>query len=76
MFLFAFVIYYTSTLLADCYRTGDPLFGKRNYTYMDAVRSNLGTLHIANFMKEKKDTENFDYSNIMRYLIAFQVDPK
>ncbi|CAI9753037.1 unnamed protein product [Fraxinus pennsylvanica] len=42
MFLFAFVIYYTSTLLADCYRSGDPLFGKRNYTYMDAVRSNLG----------------------------------
>ncbi|KAH6833873.1 amino acid permease 3 [Perilla frutescens var. hirtella] len=42
MFLFSFVIYYTSTLLADCYRSGDPLFGKRNYTYMDAVRANLG----------------------------------
>lgn len=42
MFMFSFVIYYTSTLLADCYRSGDPVFGKRNYTYMDAVRSNLG----------------------------------
>uniref|UniRef100_A0A7C9DV60 Amino acid transporter transmembrane domain-containing protein n=1 Tax=Opuntia streptacantha TaxID=393608 RepID=A0A7C9DV60_OPUST len=42
MFLFSFVIYYTSTLLADCYRSGDPIAGKRNYTYMDAVRSNLG----------------------------------
>ncbi|KAH9616003.1 hypothetical protein KSS87_017142 [Heliosperma pusillum] len=42
MFIFSFVIYYTSTLLADCYRSGDPVFGKRNYTYMDAVRSNLG----------------------------------
>ncbi|XP_057769092.1 amino acid permease 3-like [Salvia miltiorrhiza] len=42
MLLFSLVIYYTSTLLADCYRSGDPLFGKRNYTYMDAVRSNLG----------------------------------
>lgn len=42
MFLFSFVIYYTSTLLADCYRSGDSLSGKRNYTYMDAVRSNLG----------------------------------
>ncbi|XP_074320995.1 amino acid permease 3-like [Silene latifolia] len=42
LFLFSFVIYYTSTLLADCYRSGDPLYGKRNYTYMDAVRSNLG----------------------------------
>ncbi|KAK6923488.1 Amino acid transporter, transmembrane domain [Dillenia turbinata] len=42
MFLFSFVIYYTSTLLADCYRSGDPVNGKRNYTYMDAVRANLG----------------------------------
>ncbi|KAH1122986.1 hypothetical protein J1N35_006146 [Gossypium stocksii] len=38
MFLFSFVTYYTSTLLAACYRCD----GKRNYTYMDAVRSNLG----------------------------------
>uniref|UniRef100_A0A0E0MDE0 Amino acid transporter transmembrane domain-containing protein n=1 Tax=Oryza punctata TaxID=4537 RepID=A0A0E0MDE0_ORYPU len=42
MLLFAFVIYYTSTLLAECYRSGDPCTGKRNYTYMDAVRANLG----------------------------------
>ncbi|XP_071721900.1 amino acid permease 3-like [Rutidosis leptorrhynchoides] len=42
MFLFSFVTYYTSTLLAACYRHGDPITGKRNYTYMDAVRSNLG----------------------------------
>ncbi|KAI3838434.1 hypothetical protein MKX03_013198 [Papaver bracteatum] len=42
MFLFAFVIYYTSCLLADCYRTGDNVTGKRNYTYMDAVSTNLG----------------------------------
>ncbi|XP_047317460.1 amino acid permease 3-like [Impatiens glandulifera] len=42
MILFSFVIYYTSGLLADCYRSGDPNTGKRNYTYMDAVRSNLG----------------------------------
>ncbi|XP_057492002.1 amino acid permease 3-like [Actinidia eriantha] len=42
MFLFSFVTYYTSTLLADCYRSPDPHTGKRNYTYMDAVRSTLG----------------------------------
>ncbi|KAH0845168.1 LOW QUALITY PROTEIN: hypothetical protein HID58_091939 [Brassica napus] len=30
------------TLLSDCYRTGDPVSGKRNYTYMDAVQSILG----------------------------------
>jgi hypothetical protein len=42
MFLFSFVSYYTSSLLADCYRAGDPVTGKRNYTYMEAVRSILG----------------------------------
>uniref|UniRef100_A0A7N0TYN4 Amino acid transporter transmembrane domain-containing protein n=1 Tax=Kalanchoe fedtschenkoi TaxID=63787 RepID=A0A7N0TYN4_KALFE len=42
MLLFAFVTYYTSSLLSQCYRTGDPVSGKRNYTYMDAVRSNMG----------------------------------
>ncbi|KAJ7546151.1 hypothetical protein O6H91_08G028200 [Diphasiastrum complanatum] len=39
---FAFVTYYTSLLLADCYRSPDPITGKRNYTYMDAVKANLG----------------------------------
>ena len=42
MFLFSFVTYYTSTLLAACYRSDDSVTGKRNYTYMDAVRANLG----------------------------------
>ncbi|KAG0489759.1 hypothetical protein HPP92_006622 [Vanilla planifolia] len=46
MILFAFVIYYTSALLADCYRSGDPITGKRNYTYMDAVHANLGGLKV------------------------------
>ncbi|KAM5585690.1 hypothetical protein ABKV19_004879 [Rosa sericea] len=42
MLLFSWVTYYTSTLLSDCYRNNDPDTGKRNYTYMDAVKSNLG----------------------------------
>ena len=42
MLMFAFVIWYTSSLLADCYRSGDPISGKRNYTYMEVVQSNLG----------------------------------
>ncbi|KDO80519.1 hypothetical protein CISIN_1g0115801mg, partial [Citrus sinensis] len=46
MFLFSFVTYYTSTLLAACYRSGDPVTGKRNYTYVDAVRSNLGGFQV------------------------------
>ncbi|QCE16016.1 amino acid permease 6-like [Vigna unguiculata] len=39
---FSFITYFTSTLLADCYRTPDPVHGKRNYTYSDAVESVLG----------------------------------
>lgn len=46
MFLFSFVIYYTSCLLAECYRTGDPITGKRNYSYMEAVESNLGGIKV------------------------------
>ncbi|XP_020207348.1 amino acid permease 6 [Cajanus cajan] len=40
--LFAIVNLYTSNLLADCYRSPDPVTGKRNCTYMEAVRINLG----------------------------------
>ncbi|XP_031482698.1 amino acid permease 6-like [Nymphaea colorata] len=41
---FSFITFYTSTLLADCYRS--PVTGRRNHTYMDAVRSNLGGMKI------------------------------
>ncbi|XP_022870348.1 amino acid permease 3-like [Olea europaea var. sylvestris] len=48
MLLFSFVTYYTSALLASCYRSVDPDTGKgkRNYTYMDAVRANLGGFQV------------------------------
>jgi len=42
MVVFAAISYYTSTLLAECYRSGDPVAGKRNYTYTEAVRAILG----------------------------------
>ncbi|XP_068640094.1 amino acid permease 4-like [Aristolochia californica] len=42
MVMFAFVILYTSNLLSECYRSGDPDTGKRNYTYTDAVKASLG----------------------------------
>jgi len=55
MILFSAVTYYTSILLAACYRTGDQVNGKRNYTYTQAVRSYLGMhaakLNYANFSK-------------------------
>ncbi|KAL1332660.1 hypothetical protein HN51_061440 [Arachis hypogaea] len=38
----AIVTYISSFLLSDCYRTPDPVTGKRNYSYMDAVTNNLG----------------------------------
>jgi len=40
---FAIITYVSSSLLSDCYRTPDPVTGKRNYSYMDAVRVNLGS---------------------------------
>ncbi|KAJ7559606.1 hypothetical protein O6H91_04G092800 [Diphasiastrum complanatum] len=43
---FALVTYYTSILLADCYRSPDSVTGKRNYNYMDAVKANLGGINI------------------------------
>ncbi|XP_055804402.1 amino acid permease 3-like [Solanum dulcamara] len=46
LLLFSFVTYYTSSLLSDCYRTGDQLTGTRNYTYMDVVRANFGGVHV------------------------------
>ncbi|MCI25496.1 amino acid permease, partial [Trifolium medium] len=38
----ALVTLYTSNLLADCYRTPDPVTGERNHTYMEAVKNILG----------------------------------
>ncbi|KAJ4772996.1 Amino acid permease 3 [Rhynchospora pubera] len=46
MLLFSFLTYYTSALLSDCYRSGDPNTGKRNYTYMDAVQANLNGIKV------------------------------
>ncbi|XP_021658905.2 amino acid permease 4 [Hevea brasiliensis] len=42
MVLFAIVNLYASNLLAQCYRADDPVKGQRNYTYMDAIKANLG----------------------------------
>lgn len=42
MIFFAIVTFFASCLQTECYRTGDLFHGKRNYTYMEAVRSILG----------------------------------
>ncbi|KAJ4964012.1 hypothetical protein NE237_023951 [Protea cynaroides] len=43
---FSVITYFTSALLADCYRSPDPITGNRNNTYMDAVRANLGGMKV------------------------------
>lgn len=40
--IFASISIFTYSLVADCYRFPDPITGKRNYTYMQAVKSYLG----------------------------------
>ncbi|XP_010414737.1 PREDICTED: amino acid permease 1 [Camelina sativa] len=42
LLIFSFITYFTSTMLADCYRAPDPVTGKRNYTYMEVVQAYLG----------------------------------
>ncbi|KAK7351510.1 hypothetical protein VNO77_11026 [Canavalia gladiata] len=47
MITFSSISIYTYNLIADCYRYPDPLNGKRNYTYMQAVQAYLGgSMHV------------------------------
>ncbi|KAI3446251.1 hypothetical protein Pfo_002916 [Paulownia fortunei] len=46
MTLFAFVYLYTSNLPSKCCSSGVPVTRHRNYTYMDAVKANLGGLKV------------------------------
>ncbi|KAK9756544.1 hypothetical protein RND81_01G105200 [Saponaria officinalis] len=43
---FSMITYMTSTMLADGYRSPHPVTGKRNYTYMEVVRANLGGMKV------------------------------
>lgn len=40
LLVFGIITFYTSSLLAECYKS--PVTGKRNYTYMQAVKTTLG----------------------------------
>ncbi|KAK7282267.1 hypothetical protein RIF29_10915 [Crotalaria pallida] len=46
MIFFSIITWYTSSILAECYRTGDPNTGRRNYTFMDSISSILGGFHV------------------------------
>nr|KYP38409.1 Amino acid permease 2 [Cajanus cajan] len=66
MFLFSLVTFYTSSLLAQCYRTGETNSGKRNYTYMDAVRSILGGANVT-------FCGIFQYLNLLGIVIGYTI---
>lgn len=42
LLIFSVVTFYTSTLLADCYRSPHPTNGTRNHSYIHAVKAYLG----------------------------------
>ncbi|XP_073225451.1 amino acid permease 1-like isoform X2 [Cicer arietinum] len=47
MISFSCISIYTYNLIADSYRYPDPVYGNRNYTYMQAVKTYLGgTMHV------------------------------
>lgn len=62
--LFSIITFFTSSLLTDCYRTSDPISGKRNYTYNDAVKSILGHLFI-------HSTTIYIFIHICMYLLIY-----
>ncbi|CAN1239953.1 Amino acid permease 4, partial [Linum grandiflorum] len=66
LFLFSFVTYYTSALLAACYRSGDTDTGKRNYTFMDAVKSLIGDF-------QEKLCGYVQYANLFGVAIGYKI---
>ncbi|KZV16562.1 amino acid permease 3-like [Dorcoceras hygrometricum] len=46
LLFFSIVTYFNSLLLATSYRAGDQDVGKRNHTYMEAVRAHLGGFQV------------------------------
>ena len=53
---FSFITYFTSTLLADSYRSPDPITGRRNYTYMGVVRAHLGNFYTKTLLAANRKT--------------------
>ncbi|PWA66832.1 amino acid permease 2 [Artemisia annua] len=66
LFLFSFVTYYASCLLSASYRCGDPVTGKRNYTYMEAVQNILGGIQV-------KICGIIQYTNLVGVAIGYTI---
>jgi len=75
LFAFSFITYFTSTLLADCYRSPDPVHGKRNYTYSEAVKANLGTIqnHLIISLNQHQFIIVFSYTILYSLIFCVQV---
>ncbi|KAI5003107.1 hypothetical protein ZWY2020_027757 [Hordeum vulgare] len=69
MLLFSLVTYFTSSLLADCYRSGDQSTGKRNYTYMDAVNANLSGIKV--FFSQIPDFDQISWLSMLAAAMSF-----
>ncbi|KAK6945952.1 Amino acid transporter, transmembrane domain [Dillenia turbinata] len=46
LLIFGLITWFTSALLAECNKSPDPITGRRNYCYMDAVKANLGGVRV------------------------------
>lgn len=64
--IFSCITFYTSSLLADCYRYPDPRFGKRNYNYSEAVGTFLG-------QRMQMACGIIQYVNIFGYSVGYAV---
>ncbi|RZC68525.1 hypothetical protein C5167_031842 [Papaver somniferum] len=64
--IFAYITFYTSSLLADCYRYPDPGSGKRNYNYSEAVGTFLG-------QRMKIACGIIQYVNLFGYSVAYTI---
>nr|XP_027065207.1 amino acid permease 6-like [Coffea arabica] len=61
---FSLITLFASTILADFYRFPDPVSGRRNYTYMDVVKVNLGG-------RSNKLSGIAQYGNLVGFTIGY-----
>lgn len=60
MISFSCISIYTYNLIADSYRYPDPVYGNRNYTYMQAVKTYLGIFFIKSNLLNVSINPNLD----------------
>ncbi|KAB1208599.1 Amino acid permease 1 [Morella rubra] len=66
LLIFSLITMFTSSLLANSYRSPDPINGRRNYTYKEAVKNNLGGI-------KYKFCGVAQYSNLVGITIGYTI---